>query len=79
MYKVIREFILFILLAYLAVWMSIVIISSLDLRSSAPRVTQIEEVFLIQLSFFIWILVLLFFYFIRIIIYFLAEKFKSNP
>jgi len=79
MYKVIREFILFILLAYLAVWMSIVIISSLDLRSSAPRVTQIEEVFLIQLSFFIWIVVLLFFYFIRIIIYFLAEKFKSNP
>ena len=79
MYKVIREFILFILLAYLAVWMSIVIISSLDLRSSAPRVTQIEEVFLIQLSFFIWILVLLFFYFIMIIIYFLAEKFKSNP
>lgn len=79
MYKVIRELTLFILLAYLAIWISFVLISSLDLRSSAPRVTQIEEVFLIQLFFFIWFVVLLFLYFIRIVIFFLSDKLKSNP
>jgi hypothetical protein len=79
MYKVVRELILFILISYLAIWVTIIILSNLDLRSSSPIVTQIEEIFLIQLSFIVWFLVLIFLYFVRILFFFLAEKFNSNP
>lgn len=79
MYKIIRELILFVLLSYLSIWISIVIIYNLDLRSSDTLVTKIEEVFLIQLSLIIWFLILIVLYFFRILIFLIPKKDSSEP
>lgn len=79
MYKIIRELILFVLLSYLSIWISIVIIYNLDLRSSDTLVTKVEEVFLIQLSLIIWFLILIVLYFFRILIFLIPKKDSSEP
>lgn len=77
MYKVIKELTIFVLFVYLAVWIGFIILSILDLRSASAKVTQIEEVFLVQLSLFVWFLSFILLYIFRILFIFLAKK--INP
>lgn len=77
MNKLLREIILFFVFAYLAVWICILILAVLDLRSSSQVISQIDEIFLIQLSIFIWIMSFLCLYVIRLSILFFYKKFSS--
>jgi hypothetical protein len=77
MYKIIKELTIFILFAYIAVWICLILLSSLDLRSASVVATQIEEVFLVQLSLFFWFISLIILYIFRILFFFLEKKF--NP
>ncbi len=78
MFKIIKELTIFVLFAYLAVWIGFGILVILDLRSASAAVTHIEEVFLVQLSMVVWFLSLIMLYILRIIFYFLGEKFKHD-
>lgn len=78
MSKVIKEIAILVLFAYMAIWLTFIIIFNLDLRSSSIEVSKIEEIFLIQLSIIFWIVSILFFYVLRVLIYFIGKKFFSD-
>ena len=77
MYKVIKELTIFVLFVYLAVWIGFIVLSILDLRSASAKVNQIEEVFLVQLSLFVWFLSVIMLYVFRILFIFISKK--INP
>jgi len=77
MNKFLREVILFFVFAYLAVWICMVIVAVLDLRSSSQVFSQIDEIFLIQLSIFIWFISLLSLYLLRLLTFYFYKKFSS--
>lgn len=77
MYKVIKELTIFVLFVYLAVWIGFIVLSILDLRSASAKVNQIEEVFLVQLSLFVWFLSFIMLYVFRILFIFISKK--INP
>jgi hypothetical protein len=77
--KIIKEITLFILFAYLAIWLSACLILGLDLRSSSPQVSQIEEIFLVQLSLVGWLVSLVGLYVLRLLFFFLMKKFDPAP
>lgn len=77
--KIIKEITLFILFAYLAIWLSAFLILGLDLRSSSPQVSQIEEIFLVQLSLVGWFVSLVGLYVLRLLFFFLIKKFDPAP
>lgn len=79
MSKLIKEFAVLILFAYLAIWLTFLIIFNLDLRFASGVISRIEEIFLIQLSIVLWLVSLLFFYVLRILIYFIVKKFFPKP
>lgn len=78
MYQVIKEIIIFILFAYLAVWIGGIVLFNLNLRSATAVVTYIEEVFLVQLSLVIWLLSLVLLYILRLLFFFLMSKSRSE-
>jgi|GEM_PF-977992 len=78
MSKVIKEIAILVLFAYMAIWLTFIIIFNLDLRSSSIEVSKIEEIFLIQLSIIFWVFSILFFYVLRVLVYFIGKKFFSD-
>lgn len=77
MFKIIKELTIFFVFAYMAVWISFLILSTLNLRSASQEVSRIEEVFLVQLSLFVWFLSLVILYVFRVLYFFIAKK--INP
>ncbi len=78
MYQIIKELVIFILFAYLAVWIGGIVLFNLNLRSANAVVTYIEEVFLVQLSLVIWLLSLILLYVLRLLFFFLTSKVSSD-
>jgi uncharacterized membrane protein YsdA (DUF1294 family) len=77
--KIVKEITVFILFAYLAVWLSTFLLFGLDLRSSSAQVSQIEEVFLIQLSIVAWFVSMIGLYVFRLLFFFLMKKLNPAP
>lgn len=77
MFKIIKELTIFVIFAYLAIWISFIILSTLNLRSASQEVSRIEEVFLVQLSLFVWFLSLVILYMFRVLFFFIAKR--INP
>jgi len=78
MRKIIKEMVLFGVFAYLAVWLSFLILSFVNLRAANPNLSEIENVYLVQLSFFLWLISLLIIYLLRLIFYFVNSKLNPN-
>jgi hypothetical protein len=78
MKKLFRELILFIVFTYLAVGICVLVLSVLDLRSYSQVISQIDEIFLIQLSVFIWFISLLSLYLLRVLTFYFYKKFSSE-
>lgn len=77
MYQIIKELTIFLLFAYLAVWVGFGVLLAMDLRSATAVVSQIEAIFLVELSMVVWFLSLILLYILRILFILLAKKF--NP
>jgi len=78
MKRLFRELILFIVFTYLAVGICVLVLSVLDLRSYSQVISQIDEIFLIQLSVFIWFISLLSLYLLRVLTFYFYKKFSSE-
>lgn len=79
MQKIVKEITVFILFGYLAIWLSAILLFSLDLRSSSALVTQFEEIFLVQLSLVSWLGSLIGLYVMRLLVFFLIKKIDPAP
>lgn len=77
MFKVIKELTLLFLFAYAAIWISYAVLSVIHLRSAKPLITSIDEIFLVQLTIFIWFLALIFLYILRLLVSVIYNK--LNP
>jgi len=77
MKKIIKELVYFALFAYLAIWLSYMILIAMNLRSATLNLSDIENVYLVQLSFFVWVISVLMLYILRLIFYFINSK--LNP
>jgi hypothetical protein len=76
MNKIVKEITVFLLFSYLAVWLGILIVYFLDLKSESENLTYIDEIFLTQLLFFVWILCIVFLYILRLLTHFVLKKFE---
>lgn len=77
MFKIIKEFTLLFLFAYVAIWISYAVLSLIYLRSTRPYITSIDEIFLVQLAIFIWFLALIFLYVVRLLVFVVFKR--LNP
>lgn len=75
MNKIAKEIIIFLLFAYLAVWLGILVVYFFNLKSESENLTYIDEILLTQLLFFIWVASIAFLYILRLLIHFLIKKF----
>lgn len=71
-----KEFMLFLLLSYLSVWLCFPVMIAMDLKGSSAVLTSVHEVYLIQLSFLVWFFIMLALYVLRLLFYFLDKKFN---
>ena len=76
MNKIAKEIIIFLLFAYLAIWLGIFIVYLFNLKSDSENLTYIDEIFLTQLLFFIWVSSIAFLYILRLVTHFLIKKFE---
>ena len=76
MNKIAKEILFFFLFSYLAIWMCFPVLIAMDLKASSPIWSPLEEVYLIQLFFFVWLLILLALYALRLVVFFLIKKFE---
>lgn len=67
---------MFVFFAYLSVWIVMLVLFLSDLRSSSLAISQIEEIFLIQLSIVYWFSSLILLYVLRLLLVFLFKKFS---
>lgn len=77
MFKIIKELTIFFVFAYMAVWLGFGVLFVLDLRSASAIVSEIEAVFLVELSVVVWFSSLCFLYILRVLFILLAKK--LNP
>ena len=76
MNKIAKEILFFFLFSYLAIWICFPVLIAMDLKASSPIWSPLEEVYLIQLFFFVWLLILLALYALRLVVFFLIKKFE---
>ncbi|PRY88593.1 hypothetical protein [Mongoliibacter ruber] len=76
MKRLTKEVLLFVFFAYLSVWIVMLVLFLSDLRSSSLAISQIEEIFLIQLSIVYWFSSLILLYVLRLLLVFLFKKFS---
>lgn len=76
MNKIAKEILFFFLFAYIAIWICFPVLIALDLKASSPIWSPLEEVYLIQLFFFVWFLILLALYALRLVVFFVTQKFS---
>ena len=75
MKRLTKEMLIFIFFAYLSVWIVMGVLYVSDLRSASLAISQIEEIFLIQLSIVYWFCSLILLYVLRLLMVFLFNKF----
>lgn len=73
-----KEFMLFILFSYASIWLCFPVMIAMDLKASSSVMDSIDEVYLVQLSLFVWFFVMLVFYVLRLLFYFLVKKLSPN-
>jgi hypothetical protein len=76
MNKIAKEILFFFLFSYLAIWICFPVLIAMDLKASSPIWSPLEETYLIQLFFFVWMLILLSLYALRLVLFFLIKKFE---
>ena len=76
MNKIAKEILFFFLFSYLAIWICFPVLIAMDLKASSPIWSPLEEVYLIQLFFFVWLLILVALYALRLVVFFLVKKFE---
>ncbi len=76
MNKIAKEILFFFLFSYLAIWICFPVLIAMDLKASSPIWSPLEETYLIQLFFFVWMLILLSLYALRLVVFFLIKKFE---
>lgn len=76
MNKIVKEILFFFLFSYIAIWICFPVLIAMDLKASSPIWSPLEEVYLIQLFFFVWLLILLALYALRLVVFFVIEKFN---
>jgi hypothetical protein len=70
-----KEARLFLLFSYLGIWMSLPVMSLMDLKASTPVLDLIDDIYLIQLYFVFWFYMVLTLYVLRLLYYFLEKRF----
>jgi hypothetical protein len=75
MNKIAKEILFFFLFSFLAVWICFPVLTALDLKASSSIWSPLEETYLIQLFFFVWMLILAVLYAIRLVVFFFMKKF----
>jgi hypothetical protein len=70
-----KEFMLFMLFSYLSIWLCFPVMISMDLKASSSVMNSIDEIYLVQLSYFVWFFVLLALYILRFLVNLLVKKF----
>lgn len=78
MNKIVKEILLFFLLSFFGVWICFPLLKVMDLKASSSAITSLEEIYLIELTFIVWILVMFVLYLFRFLFYFLDKKFNLN-
>jgi len=76
MNKIAKEILFFFLFSYLAIWICFPVLIAMDLKASSPIWSPLEEVYLLQLFFFVWMLILVALYALRLVVFFLIKKFE---
>ena len=76
MNKIAKEILFFFLFSYLAIWICFPVLIAMDLKASSPIWSPLEEVYLLQLFFFVWLLILLALYALRLLVFFVIKKFE---
>ena len=71
-----KEFKLFFLFAYVSIWLCFPVMIAMNLKGASSVINSIDEIYLVQLSFFVWFLILLGMYVLRLFLYFLNKKFN---
>jgi len=71
-----KEFMLFLLLSYVSIWLCFPVMIAMDLKASSSVLSSLDEVYLIQLSLLVWFFVMLALYVFRLLFYFLDKKFN---
>jgi len=74
MNKIAKEILFFFLFSYLAIWICFPVLIAMDLKASSPIWSPLEEVYLLQLFFFVWMLILVALYALRLVVFFLIKK-----
>jgi hypothetical protein len=70
-----KEFMLFMLFSYVSIWLCFPVMISMDLKASSSVMNSIDEIYLVQLSYFVWFFVLLALYILRFLVNLLVKKF----
>ena len=76
MNKIAKEVLFFFLFSYLALWICFPVLFAMDPKASSPIWSPLEEVYLIQLFFFVWLVILLALYALRLLVFFVIKKFE---
>ena len=76
MNKIAKEILFFFLFSYLAIWICFPVLIAMDLKASSPIWSPLEEVYLLQLFFFVWMLILVALYALRLLVFFVIKKFE---
>lgn len=76
MNNIAKEILFFFLFSYLAIWICFPVLIVLDPKASSSIWSPLEEVYLIQLFFFVWLVILLALYALRLLVFFVVKKFE---
>ena len=76
MNKIAKEVLFFFLFSYLAIWICFPVLIAMDPKASSPIWSPLEEVYLFQLFFFVWLVILLALYALRLLVFFVIKKFE---